>query len=247
MKVTRKDLIGLFLALGVDTADEWDDAKLRTKFEGGIRKFREGDAPLAEEARETLFNDLVAAQEAGTAVEITDGADAAGETTPERNGPAVKAPAAKKKKAGGKKKGKAKAAPAAKKETKKKAAPAERTSKAWDPESGKPRPFSDRGPGITQFLVGVLQKAGEGKKDKEGVPVGISKEGALAKMVVKFPDHKEAKLATTLANQVPTRLRQVRHIHVQRNPATGGYYVVGDGRAKPKYPARRGRPAAVPA
>lgn len=224
VQVKRGEMIRLFVALGVDTATDWDDTRLVQKVESGMAKFREADAPLDADL-DALFNEVVAAQGTGDTVEIVADDAEPGATADEP------APA--------KKRGRAK--PAAKKPARKKAASADKKVTWGYRDDPLPVPTE----GVMAFVVAQLKKAGLGK-EKEGAPAGIHKNRLIELMAKKFPERTPEKMMTNLNNLVPGRLYREYHVYAIRNPATGGYYIVGDGRAKPVgfAAAKRGRKVA---
>lgn len=88
MQVERKQLAALFVELGFATASNWTKARLQTKLKDLPELVKEDDAaqPESKELR-TLLKEVVAAVDAGTAVEIT-GDDVGPETSKK---PATKA------------------------------------------------------------------------------------------------------------------------------------------------------------
>jgi hypothetical protein len=234
MKISQADVVALFLACGVDTADKWDAAKLRAKVAGGMKKYREDDVPIKDAKLADLFDEVVRAQAAGEEIEM---AEETGAADPKKKGKPKVAPKKKKGKPTAAVSKKATSEPKTnpkKGKPKKETKPAKEHSGAWSPDSGKPLPLSDRGPGITKYIIQCLQEAGSGKLDDDGVPRGLTKEELVKKLASKFRDHDPVKLASTVSNQVPSRLRIVRHLYAQRNPNTRGFYMEGDGTKKPK-------------
>lgn len=263
LMVKRSRLVALFVACGVDTAANWDrgtgPAKLRSKLDGGMKKYREPGAAIADPELEALFTEIVAAQTEGRPVEIDDdvtgAAPAKAAAGPSANGKpkaAAKEPAAPK---GGKKPA---AVPAPKVGGKKKAAAAE-------PAAKKPRggmsyaerrewkktnaiPITDRGPGVSRFIVEQLQKASQSKP--------LTKAVLLERMKLEFPDRDATRMATTINNHIPSRLRTDRHIHVWKmrmKDDSTGYWIEGDGSTpqpdqpkEPRVPKVKVKPAPEP-
>lgn len=96
----------------------------------------------------------------------------------------------------------------------------------YDKYRENPTPISTRGAGVIRYIVRLLAEAGA-KGGKEGPPDGVHLETLHRKLCAKFPNRDANKLWTTLRNQVPSRLRLVRGLDVQRNAKTGGYYYAG--------------------
>lgn len=215
MKVQFTRMVKLMLALGVDTAGSWDKTRLLKKIAvsaGGLKKYHTGE-DLKDENLANLYDDVVAAQEAGQELEVEGDKEA----TPKKAAPK----------------------PAAKKADDEEPAP-KRTRQPADPDRPPPwkrlTEFSDRGPGKIKTLVEFLIKAGKTGKH-------LTKEAALDKMKAAFPDDDSNKMRTTVNNQIPTRLRDVRGIHVWRSET--GYYIDPDTEGKKPQP-KASKPQAAP-
>jgi hypothetical protein len=211
-KFKASKVIELFLALQVDTAKDWDFAKLSTKLEKGIRKYKEGDGDLKDEELNNLYNDIHAIQEAGGILEVEDDLTPAGA---KKKKPPTEEAAPKKK--------------AKKRDPKPKG---ERTPVAWSDLvkrfKKEPQPLTERGTGIIRSIINQLKEAGK------GTPKPITKEDIVKVLKKEFKGRDEAKMTTTVNNQIPSRLKLVRHIHVWTGeavstPGKTGYYIKGDG------------------
>lgn len=224
---TKSKLVALFKELSVDTAGEWDAPKLQKRAEGGLAKYLEPGQVLEGEVKE-LFDAIEAANKEQEDITVTD--DTAPEPKKPAKKPAKETPAGKPaaapttanagKKSGGS--GGGKPAPAADPAPKKK--PAAKRAGGWKP-GDPPLPFDEaRGPGVIRSLVDLLKAATPEKP--------LTKEKAVEELVAKFPDRKSEKIKTTVSNQIPSRLRIVRGIHVWSN--AGGYWIDGDGKKPQK-------------
>jgi hypothetical protein len=233
VKTERAPLVALFVAMGVATAATWKNSRLKDRAQN-VKKYLEEGTALTDE-QQTLFNRLAAAQDKKEAVEVT-GPDL-GETAAPK--PQTPEPA---------EKPRAKPAAAGKAGAGKKAAgngkPKRKATGGWDGKT--PLPFSDRGPGVIKFIVEELKAAGKAKKP-------ISLDALHAKLAKEFDDRDSDALKTTLRNQVPSRLRIVRGIHVWSTRDKDGtkYWIEGEGKteqpAGPKpAPAVPKKPAGKP-
>jgi hypothetical protein len=218
---TKTALVSLFKLLSVDTAGEWPADKLRQRAEGGLAKYLEPGQVLPEPEK-TLFDQIEAANKEQEDITVTD-------DTPEaKKKPTAKATA--KQRIESRQAVKEAAATASPKPTapagKPKPAAVAKPKRAggWKP-GDPPLPFDEtRGPGVIRTLVDYLKAASPDKP--------LTKEAAVAKLKAAFPDRDEAKLTTTVNNQIPSRLRIVRGIHVWSNAT--GYWIAGDGKTPQK-------------
>lgn len=209
VKFKASELRKMLVACGVDTAVDWPMKKLKKKVDGGVAKYKEDTHTIKDDDLAQLYDDLVAAQENGDEVDIEDDITEAKPAKP----PKAEKPATDK---------------SAGKTRKKRAEGEARVAPSWEElkEIWKktPQTLTGRGEGKIKFIVDTLIARGKGKD-----PKGITKEGMLGLMQVKFPNGDAKKMMTTINNQIPSRLKLVRHIYVWRNPDTKGYYIAGDG------------------
>lgn len=84
-----------------------------------------------------------------------------------------------------------------------------------------------KGPGVIGSIAEFLEAASESKP--------VSKDDIVAKLSKRYPDREESSLRSTVNQQVPTKLRSGKGLNVLRGE--GGYYI-GNGKAKPKAPAK---------
>jgi hypothetical protein len=240
MKVKKSRLLDLYEALGVDSArDNWDDAKLaqKTNKDEGITRFRDPGQKIEDPELETLYDEIVKAREAGESIEV----DTEGE---EQSAPKpAKASVKEGKAAGADPKREPKPAPKAKPAAKKapaKTAPVKKdatggggrqryeghgTWEAYKAHLAKnPKDVGDKG--VIAETFKILKQAGKEKKP-------VTKEQILEVLKAKFRDREHNKLATTLNNNVPGRLKWMYGIHVwhdKNDDSTRTYYIDGDGR-----------------
>lgn len=218
MIVKKSELAALYVALGLDTAASWPAAKLnaKTNTDQGIARYREPGQAITDPALEALFDQIAADQTAGNLIEVEDD----GDVTPPKPAPkpaAVKAkPAAK--------------APAEKKPR----SPTVRTKYAGFPDwqsyyadlQKNPKTLKDKKGGVLVETVKLLKQAG-----KEGK--GVTKEHILGVLKETVPGRSVEKMAVTLNNNVPARLRWMYGIHVWTGTDPSGsrtYWIKGDGR-----------------
>lgn len=228
MKVKKSEVVQLFDTLGVPDTAGLPPEKFAAKITR-MAKYtpEEGAASINPVAAGALFEKIIAANTAGETVEVED--DGVKKKTPAKA--AKPEPAAKK---GAKKKAVKTDEPAPKKKGKKKVGrPRDpNATGGWTPESG-PLAFAEGG-SVIKTIVDILKAAGE-----KGKPV--TKEAIHEKMKKAFPDRDHAKMFTTMSNQVPSRLRIVRGIHVWKTQVKQGdvmataYWIEGTGaKAQPE-------------
>lgn len=220
-------LVKLFVILGVDTAPEWPTKKLQEKAEGGLKKYLEDGFEFEDTDLQDLYNSVEAANKEQEDITITeDRPEFAGKEKKPAKKEATTQPAAKPKvgKAQPAKAQPAKAAASGTSSTTKADPKPKRASTGgWKP-GDPPLPFDEaRGPGVLRSIRDLLMAASEKKP--------ITKEAVVAELKKEFPDRDVAKLAVTVSNQIPSRLRIVRGLHVWRSEQ--GYWIPGDG-SKPQ-------------
>ncbi len=235
MIVEQAKVTELLRALGVDSVDRWDAAKIASKInqEGGIARYRDATDSLPLEL-DGLYTELVTDQTAGNLIEVAP-SEARTDVPPAANGKPKKKTVGKRPKVV-KKPARVKPKPA-----KKKAAPltssrhrAARydgfaTFKEWTNHLKKnPKPLPDDG--VIAVTVRELKAAGKAKN-----PKGVTKEYLIGVLKAEFPDRPVEKMLTNLNNNVPTRLLWMYGVHVWTFRERGtddktGYFIVGDGK-----------------
>lgn len=76
-------------------------------------------------------------------------------------------------------------------------------------------PKKAEGPGVIGSIQEFLEAASEDKP--------LSKDAIVAKLLKRFPDRNEESLGSTVAQQVPTKLRSQKGLNIQKNDK--GYYL----------------------
>lgn len=233
--VKRDEVVAMFTALGVDVASTWDVGTMAKKV-AGVSKFMEPDFEFKNPADKAVFEKLAEAEKTASKVTIEGfpqpkpkpkpGTDVDAKTKPSKTKPA---PATKARGSGTNPNTGGKKAPKG---------TATGTWAGYDRYVENPLPFSEtRGDGVLKFIVDVLKDAGAKNKP-------LTKEEIHEKMVKKFPNRDKDKMMTTLTNQIPSRLRIVRGIHVWKTKEVGKdtrYFIKGDG-GKPQ-PKEEPKPA----
>lgn len=211
------ELRKMLVACGVDTAGEWPMKKLKAKVDGGVAKYKEDTHEIKDAKLAELYDDIVALQEANEEFEIEDDVTEAKPAKQPKPEPAAKEkPAAKPKPKQERQEGESRVGPSW-----------TELKETW---KTKPQQLTGRGEGKIKFIVDTLIDAGK-KKD----PKGVTKEEMLELMKEQFPESDANKMKTTINNQIPSRLKLVRHINVWKNSDTKGYYISGDGsKVQPK-------------
>lgn len=233
----QAEVVEVLVALGVDTAPDWDLPTLQAKVNaaGGLARFFDGTTALPAHLG-TIYDDIAKAQAAGHDVSVAPAPVAPVE-------PKGKKGAAKKKKAVGKTA--AIAAPKAKTKSKSKprskAKPdgtvtahekgrhktyAERQIE-WKKRWGKiGQPISEKAV-VAKALFDILCQAGRGRK-----PEPLTKDEILKIMVQRFPDRDPNKMSTTINNFIPTRFCRKHHVYVWsvRDKGFNRYWIKGDGK-----------------
>lgn len=240
MKVNQSELVEILVDCGVDSAGSWsaDELLKRISKDGGIARYLgDGEAPKVLVG---LWDQIVAAQSAGDAIEIV----------PTTAAPAPKKPAAKKpaaKPAGKKPAAKAADKPAAGKKPAAKVAgkkPAGSSSR-YDGHATFPEwvAYLKKNPkdlppdGVLATVVSELKAAGKGAK-----PNPITKDFILSVLTAKFPERDRLKMETNLENNVPSRLQWMYGIYVWSHKEPGqpkGYYIKGDGKTPQPKPVAK--------
>lgn len=238
--VKQSQLVKLFLALGVDTATEWSLKRLKEKAEAGLKKFIPEGQEVADPELRKLYEEIEAAnaeQDEITVVEDAVNAEG-GKRIPDPKKPAAK-PKAGPPAAPATANPAAPAKPAPKKPAAAKPEPAAKPKKrgGWQP-GDPPLAFDlNRGPGVISSLVEFLKKANAEKP--------LTKAAAVEKLHAKFPTRDRLQLTTTVNNQMPSRLRIVRGIHLHKD-GKGGYWIEGDGQTPQKNPPKPANAPPVP-
>lgn len=251
MQVRKSELVRLYEAVGVDTAAGWDAAKLakRTNEKPGVSRYLEPGQKIDDAELSALYDRIATATDNGEPVEVIEDSAETGKSTgaeaqkaPAKpaasKSPAPKsAPASKGKPAATPAKGnpapKGKPAPAKAATPKKspaKAATAKGERPSWKARLAKwaKEPAKLSGKGVFSAIVEELKAAGKGKENERGV----TKDELTRVLKKRFPDRDETKMATSVSNMVPSRLRYKFGIHCWKRKTDDGlaYYVVGDGR-----------------
>lgn len=238
MKIEQEKVVALLVDLGVDTAPQWDIAKLNKKLneKPGIERYREPNQKLENADSDALYKELRDAIGNAELIEVV-GADKPA-PAPEAPKPAAKNKDPKPK-------------PAATPKAKAKVAKP-RTASAgkltWKEQLAEwkknPLTLGNNGAGVFRHVVDELKAAGKGAK-----PNGLTKPEIVKLLAAKFPDRQASKMETTVSNLVPTRLRDNFAIHVwriKRQDGSSAYYIPGDGsKPQPKEP-KPVKPAAAP-
>jgi hypothetical protein len=216
MTVTREQLRSVYRAIGVDTADEWDDKTLLAKI-GKLTVLKEKDFQIPDKKVAALYDELVSESAAKTKFVLDGNAEPAPATKKAKPEPKPKAKPAAKAKPEPKAKGKAKPEPKAKgkakPEPKAKKEPVENGHYKSPHKSSyytKITPLrEDRGIGIAATVIEILKKASERKP--------LTKDQIHEALVKAFPDRDPDKMLTSVNNLVPTRLKLVRNINVWKS------------------------------
>lgn len=223
MKVKRKDLDALFVALEMPMAAKWSEKRLLDK----ISKLpdvvdEETDAGDSQD----LLDSVLEAVEEGT--EITIVSAKASKAAPKKTKAAAK-----------KKKPPAEEEPEEeyeeyeeeeeeppKKKTKaaaKKKTAAKKKKKAPEPPKGAnkkkkpaPKPKTPKGPGVIKSIIEFLKKANSKRP--------LSKDALLEKLEDRFPERTPDAMRTTINIQVPNRLKKEKELDVRKNEK--GFWIV---------------------
>lgn len=204
MKVLKSELCKLFTALGLPDTESLPEEKFEAKVKR-MSKYtpEDGADAINPVALAALFEKVV---KANAAVETVDVEDDLKKKTAKK--PAAAAEPAKG--AAKKKPAKTEAEPTPKKKPKKPGRKATAEG-GWTPDKG-PLPFADGG-SVIKTIVEILTKAGDNGKP-------LTKDAIHEKMKKIYPDRDAKKMFTTMSNQVPSRLRIVRRIHVWKTSKT---------------------------
>lgn len=84
----------------------------------------------------------------------------------------------------------------------------------------------DKGPGVIGSIVEFLSAASEDKP--------ITKKQIVEKLAKRFPDREAEAMAKTVNIQIPGRLKKDKSLDVRKADEGGGYWIEGEGEAKPK-------------
>ncbi len=250
MKVSKSDLVLLFVAMGFKMAPKWAASVLSAKLLK-IQSLLEADTTVADPKAAKLLKTIVKAQKAGETVEIVEGEEEAEEAPAPKKGKKVaeeEAPAPKGKKgkkavvedeeeeeeeeAPAPKKGK-KAKPVAEEEEE---APAPKKGKKAKPvvedeeeeeEDEDEAPAKGKktkpAPAAPPKKVGVIS-AILSILGKATPKKPITKEHIVDKLVTMFPDRERDAMRSTVNTQVPTRINATHEdINIMRNEE--GYYL----------------------